>query len=122
MTPNSYQQLASRTVKHNPEKLAIGVKKDAADAIHALFGLTSETGELADTIKKHFIYNQPLDTVNLKEECGDLLWYIALLLSACGWTMEDCMKENIEKLKKRYPEKYTDKDALERKDKVMVLD
>jgi NTP pyrophosphatase (non-canonical NTP hydrolase) len=80
--------------------------------------LNSESGELADAIVKHICYDQPLDTDNIVEECGDLLWYIALILEYCNTDMSVCMEENIKKLKIRYPEKFTEEDAKERKDKI----
>ena len=45
---------------------------------HATLGLIGEIGELCDAIKKHEIYNQELDIVNVKEELGDILYYVAL--------------------------------------------
>lgn len=42
--------------------------------IHAILGIAGETGELTDVVKKHILYNKPLDVVNVKEECGDLLF------------------------------------------------
>ena len=118
MTPNEYQFNASRTCKPNYEKLSNTLRPMEQHVLHAHMGISSEAGELGDCIKRHFIYGQPLDNINLVEECGDLLWYISLMLSACGSTMEQAMQENISKLKIRYPEKFTEQDALERKDKL----
>jgi NTP pyrophosphatase (non-canonical NTP hydrolase) len=85
--------------------------------IHAHMGISSESGEIGDCIKKYYIYNQPLDYINLLEECGDLLWYVSLMVSACGSNLEHVMEQNIEKLKIRYPEKFTEHHAKERLDK-----
>lgn len=84
---------------------------------HALHGLCSETGEIADTIKKHIVYVQPLNVANLDEEIGDLMWYVALLCYANNLSLEACMQHNIQKLMKRYPEKFTPQAALARADK-----
>ena len=35
-------------------------------------------------VKKHLIYGKALDEVNVLEEGGDILWYVALALDACG--------------------------------------
>jgi len=43
----------------------------------------------------------------LREEIGDILWYLAAIIRAEGWEFEDIMEENINKLRKRYPEKFT---------------
>lgn len=103
-----YQSLASRTAKELPFEL---------DLIHAALGITSEAGELATTIKAHVIYEKPLDRANLIEEIGDCLWFLSRMASALDLTLSHCAAENIQKLQKRYPEKYSDADALERKDK-----
>lgn len=84
---------------------------------HALHGLCSETGEIADTIKKHIIYEQPLDVANLEEEIGDLMWYVALLCYVNKLSLETAMAHNIEKLRKRYPAKFTPEAAAARADK-----
>lgn len=84
---------------------------------HALHGLASEVGEIADTIKKHLIYGQQLNVENLKEEVGDLCWYIALLCYANNISLEEAMVENVAKLKRRYPEKFSEELAAKRLDK-----
>lgn len=108
MNPERYQRLAEHTEKPLPQ---------AGRLQHAILGITSEAGELADTVKKHVIYGQPLDTANLAEEVGDIMWYIALLCNAAGLHLGSCLGENIVKLQKRYPEKYTDAAAAARADK-----
>ena len=122
MTPNQYQLAAKRTFPNTAiqkdriiEKLRL--MPELSQILVAGMKLSSESGELNDALVKHICYNQPLDIENIIEECGDLLWYIALILDHCNIDMEVCMAENIEKLKIRYPEKFTEKDAVERKDK-----
>lgn len=118
MTPNEYQEAASRTCLPDYENFRKPMLPNYQHVLHAHMGISSEAGEVGDCVKKHFIYNQPLDIVNLLEECGDLLWYISLMVSACGSTMEQVMKANIEKLKVRYPERFTEELASKRLDKV----
>lgn len=48
------------------------------DLFHSYTGLSSEMGEVCDQLKRHFFYKLPLDLVNLREELGDVLWYIHL--------------------------------------------
>ena len=67
--------------------------------------------------KKISVYGQELDCENAVEELGDLLWYVALGCESLGVSMADVAQQNIDKLKKRYPEKYTDFHAEERLDK-----
>jgi len=47
--------------------------------LHVAWGLFTEVGELVDQAKKHIFYNKPLDVVNLKEELGDIMWYLAII-------------------------------------------
>lgn len=88
------------------------------DLNHMIIGLVDEVGELDSCIKKHTMYNQPLDVVNFKEEAGDILFYLEGALQAVGLTMQECIDANVEKLSKRYSSgKFTNKEASERADK-----
>lgn len=107
--------LTDRTCKHLPDGQHIST--EVYDLLHAVLGISGEAGELLDAVKKTFIYNKPLDVVNAKEELGDLLWYIALACRTLDVSFEEIMQMNIDKLSKRYPEKYTDADAIARADK-----
>lgn len=82
--------------------------------IHALLGIISEAGELVEAYAKAITENRSLDTVNLKEEYGDIMWYLAMGLRHAGVTFEETAERNIEKLKKRFPEKFTSENALNR--------
>lgn len=85
--------------------------------VHASMGIAGEAGEVVDAVKKTWIYGKPLDTENILEECGDLLFYIQALLTENGFTMDDAIAHNIAKLAKRYPQGYTDQAAITRADK-----
>lgn len=76
--------------------------------LHMLIGLTTESGELLDAYKKHKFYGRELDIQNLKEECGDIAWYLIQLLDEIGYSWDKAKVDNIQKLKKRYPEKFDD--------------
>jgi len=47
---------------------------------HAAMGLQTESAEFTDAIKKSMFYGKELDVVNLKEEFGDFLYYIAITM------------------------------------------
>ena len=85
--------------------------------LHAIIGVGSESGELLDALKRALVYHVPLDFDNIKEEIGDLLHYIARLIDTCGWTFEEVMETNVQKLLKRYPNGYTHEAGLKRADK-----
>ena len=80
-------------------------------------GLAGETGETVDIFKKHIYQGKDLDINDVIEEIGDILWYIAKLCNVNKITMKECMESNVEKLRKRYPNGFSIKDALERADK-----
>ncbi len=118
MTPNEYQALAAVT-EFTPDFVRLEGQSPEhnrmiARLLHAVLGLMSEAGEIADALKKHIIYGKALDEVNVLEESGDLSWYQALLLRAVKRGMEESMEKNIAKLKARYGDKFTAHAALNR--------
>lgn len=94
------------------------LNKVSLQRLHAVLGLAGEVGELVDAVKKSVLYDKTLDVTNVKEECGDILWYMALMLDTVGSNFKEVMQMNHDKLEKRYPSGYSNKDAVERKDKV----
>ena len=84
------------------------------DSYHMLMGIATETGELFDAYKKELAYNATLDLVNVSEEIGDLMWYIINFCTFNNLDLENILEKNIAKLKERYPEKFTKKNALNR--------
>lgn len=96
------------------------IDTDTLPLIHAQIGICTEAGEIADIFKRFIFYGKNIDIINLSEELGDLLWYIAIAsneldrISEGKITLETIMQTNINKLKARYPEHYNDTDALNR--------
>lgn len=82
--------------------------------LHGALGLVTEAGEFADVLKKHIFYGREIDEVNLSEEVGDLFWYCAIIADALGEDFGDIMQRNVDKLRARYPNKFTEYDALHR--------
>jgi len=78
-----------------------------ARLIHYTDGLVTEAGEVKDAIKKHTAYGSELDIANIKEELGDIFWYVGRIAELYNWTFEELMQLNIDKLKSRYPDKFT---------------
>ena len=82
--------------------------------LHAGIGLSTESGEFLDALKKHIFYGKDLDKVNLAEEIGDLFWYLAIAADELGIDFESIMAKNIEKLKSRYGDKFSEELAENR--------
>jgi NTP pyrophosphatase (non-canonical NTP hydrolase) len=73
-------------------------------------GIAGEAGDVAGCIKKTFAHNND-QKAGIKENLGDTLWYIAVICNSFGWDLDEVLEENVEKLKKRYPEGFKEKDA-----------
>ncbi len=82
--------------------------------LHAAIGLATESGEMLDQMKKVVYYGKQLDQTNIKEELGDLMWYMAIMLRELDMDFEEVLEVNINKLRARYGEKFTENGALHR--------
>lgn len=111
MTPTEYIREVVRTAPIDYLHMGGAINPEI---FHAWLGVTTECGESGDQIKKALIYGKPIDKVNLDEEFGDKLWYIGLYCHARGITFEQLFEQNIAKLRKRFPEKFTEHNALNR--------
>ena len=89
----------------------MGVEPDAYKILHGVLGIATEAGELVEGILKG---GGNIDKTNMLEEVGDLLWYVAILVDALGMGIEEAMMVNINKLRKRFPEGFTEHHALNR--------
>jgi NTP pyrophosphatase (non-canonical NTP hydrolase) len=108
MNLDEYQELALRTAGHreNVEKVLTGTA----------LGLTGESGEVAEMIKKTFYHGHPLDREALAQELGDVLWYVAVMADGLGLSLGQIAAENIDKLRARYPEGFSEERSRNRID------
>ena len=65
-------------------------------------GVGGEAGEVMEIIKKGNRPGREVDVVHLKEELGDVLWYLAVLADYYDLDLEEIALDNIDKLEKRY--------------------
>ena len=84
-------------------------------AICAL-GIAGEAGEVADMIKKVVGHGHALDVPKLLKEIGDVLWYAALLSELVDAKLSQVAQLNIDKLRARYPDGFTQEASKNRKD------
>jgi NTP pyrophosphatase (non-canonical NTP hydrolase) len=83
--------------------------------IHAIIGIATEAGELLEALRDNYNDDSAkLDVVNIREEIGDVFWYMAILARECGFSFESAQKVNIEKLRARFPDKFSSQNAIER--------
>lgn len=109
MTGNAYQRHAMRTNDEmSTARLELSIdmnsKYDMGGIVMATMGLSGEVGELNDMIKKWIFHKSDMDITHAKKELGDILWYVACMAESFGWSLDEIMKMNIDKLKARYPE------------------
>lgn len=114
MTTNEYQELAHCTEAPLTDEVLLRFTPRIIRLWHAASGMCTETGEFQDQLKAHCFYGKPLDTTNLAEEIGDIMWYLALAANGLGIDLEDVAKTNIAKLRLRYPDRFTEHDATHR--------
>ena len=108
MNANEYQRLAMTTL--NPDLS----KKDVL--INGVMGLCGESGEAIDIVKKHLAQGHPLDKEKLVKELGDIAWYLAETAYALDVLLSEVLRQNIEKLKQRYPEGFDSERSIHRSD------
>ena len=65
-------------------------------------GLTGESGEVADLVKKHFFHGHDLDVSEIIYELGDVLYYLCAICLVLGIDFDEIMLNNNAKLMARY--------------------
>ncbi len=68
---------------------------------HAVLGMAGETGDIVDLVRKFRFQGDVLNKAKLKEELGDVLWFVGLAASSLGVDLESVAEENIKKLRDR---------------------
>lgn len=95
--------------------LADDVPGHERDILHGILGVLTEAGELGEILQNYLLGETPdLDPVHMAEECGDDLWYRALIFNRIGTTFPAEMDRVIRKLRTRFPDKFTEEHAGER--------
>jgi NTP pyrophosphatase (non-canonical NTP hydrolase) len=109
----NYQQLVERSEKVDFVAIRQNLQPiPVLRLLHAVIGMMTELGEIADVLKRYIFYSADLDIPHLREELGDHLWYVATATTAIGHTLDLVMDQNIEKLRIRYPERYSNLEAM----------
>ncbi len=91
------------------ERLALQTR-----VVHGILGISTEASELEDLLKKNVFYNKPISLHQIEEEIGDIMWYVAILCHELDMDFARILDKNVKKLHARYPEGFTEKDALNR--------
>ena len=87
-------------------KLELEDDCNLSQLLTAALGLTAESGEFTEVVKKIILQGKPYNEDNvfhMKRELGDICWYIAQACMALDTTFDEIIEMNVDKLKKRYP-------------------
>ena len=106
LTADEYQKKAMQTL--NP-----GLSKGDI-LINGVMGLCGESGECIDLVKKHLHQGHELDRAKLAKELGDVAWYLAETAWALDLSLEEILRGNLDKLKKRYPQGFRAEQSINR--------
>ena len=106
MELKEYQEKSMRTLNNSI--------KASSQILNMLLGMSGETGEVVDLFKKHLFQGHDLDMDKLKEELGDVMYYIVNLCNLYDIELEDVIEGNHNKLLKRYPEGFSEERSVNR--------
>ena len=79
---------------------------DIPHLLTAALGLTAESGEFTEVVKKIVFQGKPYNEENIfhmKRELGDICWYLAQAFMALDTDFNEILEMNVDKLKARYP-------------------
>jgi len=87
--------------------------------LHVAMGLSTEAGEFMDQLKRQIFYGEKQDWGNLIEESGDITWYLRIFADVLrslkmNVDFEKIIESNIQKLRQRFPDKFSGEQAINR--------
>lgn len=96
LTLNDYQEMAMKTA----------IFPESAKYSYPALGLAGEAGEVANKAKKLIRDGATEEELQVKlidiaDELGDVLWYVAAMADACGVSMQQIAQANLHKLADR---------------------
>jgi NTP pyrophosphatase (non-canonical NTP hydrolase) len=95
MQLDAYQEAARKTA----------IYEERHKVVYPALGLASEAGEVAGKVKKVLRDRggafDPEQIEALKDELGDVLWYVAVLAADLGLSLETVAADNVAKLASR---------------------
>lgn len=109
MKLSEYQKLSERTLPDYVGDLKNSISNYS-------MGLSGESGEVIDILKKSFHHEHTLDLNAVEEEIGDVLHYVAGIATMLGLSLDNIAQQNVDKLKKRFPNGFNAEDSRKRVD------
>ena len=105
MDLNDYQAAALHTAMEKDDMV-----------LYCVLSLAGEAGEVVEHIKKSYYHGHRFDAQHLMDECGDVLWSVAVLAHHLGFTLGYVAEHNLAKLAKRYPEGFSEERSRNREE------
>ena len=106
VSTTSEESLSTLKLAERLLKLQTHTETEWSQLLTASIGMQAESGEFSEIIKKIIFQGKEFNEAerfHLKRELGDVLWYWVQGCTALGYTPQEVMEENIEKLESRYP-------------------
>ena len=107
MTATEYQTQAYKTLSkseaENIAYLVFGLKAEASEVANKL-ETALRLGEIEININNNIIFtrvNSPRFTGDIADELGDVLWFVAMVAWRLGFSLEEVMRRNLDKLADR---------------------
>ena len=106
VSTTSDESLSTLKLAERLLKLQTHTETEWSQLLTASIGMQAESGEFSEIIKKIIFQGKEFNDAerfHLKRELGDVLWYWVQGCTALGYTPQQVMEENINKLESRYP-------------------
>jgi len=97
MKLNEYQEEASRTAifpNELPDFLDVG-------QVYTVLGQSGESGEIQEKLKKAIREDDKQYVEDMRDEVGDVLWYLSQVCEEFDWDMGEIAEDNLDKLQDR---------------------
>ena len=111
MTANDFQMEAMKTASGLP-----GGDDMELLLLRGLMGITGDAGKAVDILKKSMFQGRELDRNHLALELGDVAYYVAVAAFGLGYTLDEILSMNVEKVRRRYPDGFDPERSRERKE------
>jgi NTP pyrophosphatase (non-canonical NTP hydrolase) len=82
--------------------------------LHAAIGIATESGEILEQVHNSLKAGREVDSVNISEESSDVMWYYAIFGRELKLDFHQGLRNNIDKLRKRFGAKFNTDGALNR--------
>lgn len=87
--------------EYNDFVISMKVYPEEHEIIYPALGLSGESGEVAEKVKKWLRGDKELDVAEVVKELGDIMWYVVSMADDLGSSLSEVIEKNVIKLKDR---------------------